>query len=150
MTSFDNGLDRLSINPRFQAFEKFISGMYLGEITRNILVSLIDATPRSLLFGGKATSVINTQWGLDTSVMSDIEEAYEGGKGKGKGKEHSLMDDVPSFITFYEKELTAEEKTRLERVKSVVVKSMEYAEADVSLKDAAVRLTPSNFYVTFD
>ncbi|KAG2348648.1 actin-like ATPase domain-containing protein [Suillus weaverae] len=32
-TPYDNKLDCKSINPRFQAFEKFISGMYLGEIT---------------------------------------------------------------------------------------------------------------------
>jgi len=52
--------------------------MYLGEITRNILASLVDAAPRGLVCGGKASHVINTQWGLDTSVMSAIEEAWEG------------------------------------------------------------------------
>ncbi|KAJ7781622.1 hypothetical protein B0H16DRAFT_1499098 [Mycena metata] len=77
-TPFDNGLDRLSINPSFQAFEKMISGMYLGEITRNILLSLVDAAPKSLLFGGKTTPALNAQWGLDTSVMSGVEEAWEG------------------------------------------------------------------------
>ncbi|KAJ3802687.1 hypothetical protein GGU11DRAFT_764630 [Lentinula aff. detonsa] len=76
-TPFDSALDRTSINPRFQAFEKFISGMYLGEITRHILLSLIDAAPRPMLFGGKATKVVNDQWGLDTSVMSEVEEAWE-------------------------------------------------------------------------
>ncbi|KIK65672.1 hypothetical protein GYMLUDRAFT_39175 [Collybiopsis luxurians FD-317 M1] len=88
-TPFDNALDRTSINPRFQAFEKFISGMYLGEITRHVLLSLIDAAPKPLLFGGKVTSVVNHQWGLDTSVMSEVEEAWElvvdeSGSGKQK------------------------------------------------------------------
>ncbi|KAH7888071.1 hexokinase [Phlebopus sp. FC_14] len=76
-TPYDNKLDRESINPRFQAFEKFISGMYLGEITRNVILSLIDACP-PVLFQGRSTTVLNKQWGLDTAVLSEIEEAWEG------------------------------------------------------------------------
>ncbi|KZT26882.1 hypothetical protein NEOLEDRAFT_1177072 [Neolentinus lepideus HHB14362 ss-1] len=76
-TPFDNKLDRESINPHFQAFEKFISGMYLGEITRNILLALIDAAPKPILFSGKSTTALNTHYGLDTAVMSKVEEAWE-------------------------------------------------------------------------
>lgn len=77
-TPYDNKLDRESINPRFQAFEKFISGMYLGEVARNIILTLIDASPKSLLFGGNSTPCLNKQWGLDTAVLSEIEEAWQG------------------------------------------------------------------------
>lgn len=77
-TPFDNKLDRESINPHFQAFEKFISGMYLGEITRNLLLALMDATPKPILFGGKSTPALNSHYGLDTAVMSQVEEAWEG------------------------------------------------------------------------
>jgi hypothetical protein len=45
MTPLDNKVDRKLINPRFQAQEKFILGMYLGEVTRNLLLTLIDADP---------------------------------------------------------------------------------------------------------
>jgi hexokinase len=75
-TPWDNKLDRESINPRFQAYEKFISGMYLGEITRNVLLSLVDAAPAPLLFGGRASSIMNTHYGLDTAVMSAVELAW--------------------------------------------------------------------------
>lgn len=81
-TPFDNKVDRESINPRLQAFEKFISGMYLGEITRNILLSLIDAAPKSLLLNGRASDVLNRHYGLDTAIMSEIEDAWEHGRGK--------------------------------------------------------------------
>ena len=124
--------------------------MYLGEITRNVLVSLIDAAPKALLFGGKATVVVNSQWGLDTSVMSDIEEAWEGGKAITKDGRNSLSaedvpgEELPCFHEFGEKNLTDGIREKLERTKSVVVKSFRYAEADVSLKDAAVRFTPSS------
>lgn len=67
---FDNKLDRESINPRKQAFEKLVSGMYLGEITRNILLYMIDS---SLLFGGHSSEILNTHYGFDTSFVSGIE-----------------------------------------------------------------------------
>lgn len=74
ITPFDNKLDRKSINPRFQTFEKFISGMYLGEITRNILLHLIDAFP-PILFQGFSTPQLNTHYGFDSAFMSDVESA---------------------------------------------------------------------------
>ena len=49
----DNKVDRQSINPQFRAYEKFILGMYLGGITRSILLTLVDAAPQPILFGGK-------------------------------------------------------------------------------------------------
>ncbi|KAF9008852.1 hypothetical protein BDQ17DRAFT_1388567 [Cyathus striatus] len=69
LTPFDNAVDRLSINPRYQAFEKFVSGMYLGEVTRNLLLALVDAAPKAILFNGKSSSVLNKHYGLDTSFM---------------------------------------------------------------------------------
>jgi hexokinase len=73
-TPFDRKLDRESINPGYQAFEKFISGMYLGEIARNLILSLVDSVPATL-FGGKSTPTLNGHYGFDTSYMSAIEEA---------------------------------------------------------------------------
>ena len=49
--------------------------MYLGEVTRNVLLSLID---RSLLFQGHASVALNTHYGLDTELMSRIESTAEG------------------------------------------------------------------------
>ncbi|WRT67179.1 uncharacterized protein IL334_004145 [Kwoniella shivajii] len=69
---FDNKLDRESINPRKQAFEKMVSGMYIGEITRNIFLHLIDA---SVLFDGYSSKVLNTHYGYDASFVSGIEGA---------------------------------------------------------------------------
>ncbi|KAJ7499288.1 hypothetical protein FB451DRAFT_1428708 [Mycena latifolia] len=127
-TPFDNGLDRLSINPRFQAFEKMISGMYLGEITRNILLSLVDAAPQALLFGGKTTAALNAQWGFDTSVMSGVEEAH------GSEDNHA-----PQFAAFDDPDaLDAAVKVRLERVRAVLVKELAYKAEEVSLRDAAI------------
>ncbi|KAJ3759192.1 hypothetical protein EV360DRAFT_42333 [Lentinula raphanica] len=127
-TPFDSVLDRTSINPRFQAFEKFISGMYLGEITRHVLLSLIDAAPRPMLFGGKATKVVNEQWGLDTSVMSEVEEAWE----------TRVVEEQEKVIKEGLAQLSLKVKGKLERVRKVLVSRLEYADGDVSLRDAAI------------
>ncbi|WVR05189.1 hypothetical protein IAU60_002201 [Kwoniella sp. DSM 27419] len=71
---FDNKLDRESINPRKQAFEKMVSGMYLGEITRNMLLHLIDA---SVLFDGYSSKILNTHYGFDTAFVSGVEGAKD-------------------------------------------------------------------------
>lgn len=139
-TPFDNALDRLSINPRFQAFEKMISGMYLGEITRNILLSLVDAAPKPLLFGGKTTAALNAQWGFDTSVMSGVEEAWEG-KDSQNGAGGNPVPQLSAFET--PEKLDPTVKSSLERVRAVLVKELAYKEEDVSLKDAAVSHYPS-------
>lgn len=70
VTPWDNKLDRESINPHKQIFEKMISGMYLGEIARNVLLELVD---RTLLFEGYSSKELNSQWGFETTYMSTIE-----------------------------------------------------------------------------
>lgn len=131
-TPFDNALDRLSINHSYQAFEKFISGMYLGEISRNILTSLIDAVPKSLLFNGKSTRILNTHYGLDTSVMSEIERAWE-----GLDSSSSVDLFVPSFKDF---DATTPPNiiSKLQRVRQVVIKDFDFRDVDVTLRDAAI------------
>jgi len=133
-TPFDNSVDRLSINPRFQAFEKFVSGMYLGEITRNILVALIDAAPKPLLFSGKTTTVLNKHYGLDTSVMSDVERAWEGDEITGIGNTYS----VPEFGSFDVEISSVGVRTRLERVRAIIESRLGFKEVEVSLRDAAI------------
>lgn len=48
-----------------------IAGMYLGEITRNVLVDLID---NRLLFRGQSSHKLDTPWEFLTEYMSVIEE----------------------------------------------------------------------------
>lgn len=48
-TSFDREVDKSSINPGRQIYEKLVSGMYMGEIVRNVILSLME---KRLLFMG--------------------------------------------------------------------------------------------------
>ncbi|TFY67589.1 hypothetical protein EVG20_g3881 [Dentipellis fragilis] len=155
-TPFDNKLDRESINPRKQAYEKFISGMYLGEITRNILVALVDAAPHPILFKGKASDALNQHYGLDSEIMSHIEEAWNSEAHGPTAEvvtvklpvsdetEHPHAEKLTEKILLdFTKPLTAatiEPHTlhRLQRIRSVIVARLGYAPEDVSLRDAAV------------
>ncbi|RCH96705.1 glucokinase [Rhizopus stolonifer] len=77
LTRFDNKLDRQSINPHAQIYEKMISGMYLGEITRNVLIEMVD---REIIFRRDTNNHptwskdISRHWSFETAFMSNIEE----------------------------------------------------------------------------
>uniref|UniRef100_A0A8C3V103 Hexokinase-2 n=1 Tax=Catharus ustulatus TaxID=91951 RepID=A0A8C3V103_CATUS len=69
-TEFDVAVDELSLNPGKQRYEKMISGMYLGEIVRNILM---DFTKRGLLFRGRISERLKTRGIFETKFLSQIE-----------------------------------------------------------------------------
>ncbi|KAI1765761.1 hypothetical protein GGR53DRAFT_488949 [Hypoxylon sp. FL1150] len=82
-TSYDIELDKKSVNPGIQIFEKRVSGMFLGEIVRLVVVDMLK-NPAISLFKDensshndwKSTTTIAEdsgvfrQWGLDSSLMS--------------------------------------------------------------------------------
>jgi len=82
-TSWDIQLDRESVNPGVQMYEKRVSGMFLGEILRLALLDLLQ-NPAVSFFKDEnsgqndwksvthiaADSGIYQHWGLDTSIMS--------------------------------------------------------------------------------
>ncbi|KDQ10817.1 hypothetical protein BOTBODRAFT_163476 [Botryobasidium botryosum FD-172 SS1] len=71
-TPYDRKLQRESVRPGFHVYEKLIGWMYLGEIVRNVVTSLID---QDILFNGTSTPVLNTSFGLDTYVVAQIDGA---------------------------------------------------------------------------
>ncbi|XP_014403663.1 PREDICTED: hexokinase-1 isoform X1 [Myotis brandtii] len=74
-TEFDREIDRGSLNPGKQLFEKMISGMYLGELVRLILVKMAK---EGLLFEGRITPELLTRGKFTTSDVSAIERNKEG------------------------------------------------------------------------
>ncbi|KIH91505.1 hexokinase [Sporothrix brasiliensis 5110] len=82
-TTFDIKLDSESVNPGIQMFEKRVSGMFLGEILRIVLVSLLQDKSVQLFHDDnsnhndwKSTTTIAPdsgifkKWGLDSAIMS--------------------------------------------------------------------------------
>lgn len=87
-TIYDQILDKDSVNPGIQMFEKRISGMFLGEILRIALVTIMK-NPASPLFQDEnssqndyhsvatvpETAPLFKQWAVDSSILSIAEEA---------------------------------------------------------------------------
>lgn len=85
-TPYDVTLDRDSVNPGMQMFEKRVSGMFLGEILRIVILSMIK-NPAVPLFSDdnsshndiRSTTTIDdaspiyTQWAVDSSILSIAE-----------------------------------------------------------------------------
>ncbi|XP_029950146.1 hexokinase-1-like isoform X3 [Salarias fasciatus] len=69
-TPYDQAVDENSLNEGKQSFEKMISGMYLGEIVRQIL---IDLTKRGFLFRGQISETLKTRGIFETKFLSQIE-----------------------------------------------------------------------------
>lgn len=141
-TPYDKKVDRESINPGKQGFEKFISGMYLGEIARNVIVSLIDVAPKSLLFSGHSSKQLNKQWGVDTAVLSEVEEAWEGiGRFAPEDAGSTAVNGTEAGTrtnngTDSSRQPSVQQK--LERIRDVIVRRMELPPDSVSLDDADI------------
>lgn len=77
-TSYDYEIDNCSLNPGKQVYEKMMSGMYMGEIVRLIILELYE---RELLFVGHRDQdwktdyrqALNTQGSFYTKYVSEIE-----------------------------------------------------------------------------
>lgn len=82
-TEWDADLDKNSVNPGFQIFEKRVSGMFLGEITRLIVIGMLKNTKVQLFHDDNSSSNdwksttnigpksgVFQQWGLDSAIMS--------------------------------------------------------------------------------
>ncbi|KAJ9542482.1 hypothetical protein OSB04_028988 [Centaurea solstitialis] len=71
LTEFDRDMDAESINPGEQLFEKTISGMYLGEIVRRILVRMAES---GSLFGKHVPERLLTPFTFGTPIISSMQQ----------------------------------------------------------------------------
>lgn len=69
-TAYDEALDRDSVNPADQMFEKRISGMYLGEILRRVILTLVETGKLEMQV--LPQSSLREPWSIDTSLLSQI------------------------------------------------------------------------------
>ena len=93
-TPHDTALDADSVNPGIQMFEKRVSGMFLGEILRRAMLTLV-ASPTAQLFQDADSSTndenstttiapdsaLYKQWGVDTSFLSLVQSDTSPGLG---------------------------------------------------------------------
>jgi len=69
-TKWDENVDQMSVNPGKQIFEKMISGMYMGELVRQVLVDLMKD---DLIFVGADREKLLERGSFFTRYASEIE-----------------------------------------------------------------------------
>lgn len=113
-TIYDQILDRDSVNPGVQMFEKRVSGMFLGEILRITLCQIMKHPTISLFKDSSSAdndyrstttidenSPLHTQWAVDSSILSIAEADNSVGLrvlrqeiGKSLGVSAPSLDDA--------------------------------------------------------
>eukprot|EP00834_Sanchytrium_tribonematis_P003925 NODE_171_length_14381_cov_0.662512.p2 type:complete len:464 gc:universal NODE_171_length_14381_cov_0.662512:4531-5922(+) len=73
ITKYDELLDLSTPKPKQHKFEKMVSGMYLGELMRLVMVDLIHL---KVIFGGKSSETIKTPWSFPTKYLSEMESDF--------------------------------------------------------------------------
>ena len=125
-TPWDVELDQASVNPGIQMYEKRVSGMFLGEIVRLVILDLLKKPELSLFRDEnsshndwKSTTTIgpgsglHQQWGLDTSILSV-----------------AAADNTPELVTI---------RQELENTLHVYSPSLEDAQAFKAISEAVTR-----------
>ncbi|KAJ3134860.1 glucokinase [Physocladia obscura] len=74
-TKYDHKVDRGTSHPKTYTFEKLISGMYLGEVVRYVLLDLVK-TGEIFVAGGSASKTLKIQYAFETAYMSRIERDH--------------------------------------------------------------------------
>ncbi|MCJ1409766.1 glucokinase [Ptychographa xylographoides] len=88
-TPYDQQLDKASVNPGIQMFEKRVSGMFLGEILRRAIISIMKTKDINFLRDEHSgvnelhstttiaeNSALYKPWGIDTSFLSIVQEDH--------------------------------------------------------------------------
>jgi hexokinase len=70
LTKYDISLDLSHNQPKFQLYEKMLSGAYLGELSRLIAMDFIKA---GILFEGHVPEGFDQAWAFPTMYMSTLE-----------------------------------------------------------------------------
>ena len=110
-TKYDQILDKESVNPGIQMFEKRISGMFLGEILRTVLVDVMKSSSVALFRDEDSShndlhstttipksSALFEQWAVDSSILSFAESDNSTGLRTLRLEiEKSLGVSAPSF-----------------------------------------------------
>lgn len=105
-TEFDQAADDSSVNPRQELFEKRISGLYLGEILRHVILQLYSIRPRWCTRLPRPMlldeSPLNIPWAIDSSFLSalaierSIDKSYVDGVVASKLK--TYLDEGATYI----------------------------------------------------
>ncbi|KHN86239.1 Hexokinase-3 [Toxocara canis] len=90
-TRFDVLVDEGTVNPGKQLYEKMISGMYMGELVRVMLVYLAE---HGLLFENVSYGPLKASHSFPTKYVSEIEGDIEPDGTRTYDKTHQILEDI--------------------------------------------------------
>ncbi|XP_063221189.1 hexokinase type 2-like [Bacillus rossius redtenbacheri] len=102
LTDYDLAVDKTSLYPGKQKGEKMMSGLFLSEVIRRILVDMVE---KKLLLNGEMPEKLLHKDAVQTHYMSDIEASKE--KGSQKDCERLLKDLGARTVTKQDCEVVA-------------------------------------------
>ncbi|ORX97878.1 putative glucokinase [Basidiobolus meristosporus CBS 931.73] len=135
-TKYDDELDVETFTPGFQRLEKMVSGMYMGEIARRIMV---DLCANNELFGGKLPSNLDKPYEFKTLFMSTIES--------DPNPDHPNAEAI--FVKHFplQQPMTNDDRTKIHRIcKLIATRSATIVGASI----AALLLQANNKTVSLD
>mmetsp|Transcript_27372 Transcript_27372/g.69046 ORF Transcript_27372/g.69046 Transcript_27372/m.69046 type:complete len:507 (+) Transcript_27372:44-1564(+) len=119
-SAYDAIVDRQSPNPGSQLFEKIISGMYLGEITRLAVTDLIS---KEVCFQGQAPKLFLSPGEFNTELMAFIEGSSSTSQIQERLKQHGVTDASQRDCSILKSVCTAV-STRAARVSAAGIASI--------------------------
>ncbi|KAJ1815351.1 hypothetical protein LPJ56_004594 [Coemansia sp. RSA 2599] len=150
-TMHDNKLNRKSPNHGLQVFEKMISGLFLGEVARNAILSLVD---QRLIFQGRSSEILNKSYTFDTAYMSEIVADDSDDLHVVKTVLESTLDIPPTTLTDRQvvKSVCDMIGTRGVRLSAAAMSAVLLARPELMKSDVSVGIDGSmyQFYPNFE
>ncbi|KAK9700428.1 hypothetical protein K7432_012192 [Basidiobolus ranarum] len=104
-TKYDDELDNETFTPGFQRLEKMVSGMYIGEIARRVMVDLCE---HKELFNGELPRNLDKPYEFKTLFMSTIES--------DSSPEHSTVEAIFEKHFPLQQSLTSDDRSKIHRI----------------------------------
>lgn len=115
-TAYDRKLDASTPNPGRQILEKMVSGMYLGEISRLVLLDLMR---KKMLFSGKAPAGLARPWKFNASQVA----LAEGDRSKRLDRIGKLLKGLGKPSSSYPDRLTVKKVCGMVSTRSAQISS---------------------------
>ena len=143
-TKWDEEVDRTSLNPGRQTFEKMISGMYMGELVRLVV---LDTVQEGLIFQNQNTTKFRTSGSFPTKYLSEIEADQVGDYQRSRAVLFSLgvagpSEDDLSALRFICESVSRRAGDLCAAGISALLKKMEFRDVTIAVDGSLFRHHP--------
>lgn len=145
-TKWDQAVDEMSVNPGKQIFEKMISGMYMGELVRQVLVDLMKD---DLIFVGADRERLLERGAFFTRYASEIESDPVGDYTRCKQALEELgidpdevTDDDCSSLRYVVEAVSRRASMMASAGITALLKKMDYKDVVIAIDGSLFRFHP--------